>query len=217
MRHYALACLLTLFCVTPAHAEPYSIKANGDLVFNTALSTSGTFTCGWSASCSGSGTNAITLHSTTGDLSLSFSGVDLTAEVGNVASPLTLGTFSGLDTGYSAPSANPYVPVVLFSLSLTHSSPQTYESVMRWGFNAAMHRVGGGTYMEFPSGPTPDGYAYCLIYSLGVVPLVLPTNGSRDLTADVGAAPEPASLMLFGSGLVGLVARQRRRKQREDN
>lgn len=209
-----LCAFLTLCFSASAFADPYTIRPNGDLVFNVALSTRGMFVCGY-ADCSGTGTNAITLHSSTGDLSLSFTGVDATAEVGNVNAPLTLGTFSGLDTGYTAATSNRYIPVVHFFLSLTHSSPEPYDGLMHWGFNSALHRVGGGTYMEFPSGPTPPGYAYCLIYTLGVEPLVLPLNGSRDLTADVGAAPEPASLMLFGSGLVGLVSALRKRVIRQ--
>jgi hypothetical protein len=44
-----------------------------------------------------------------------------------------------------------------------------------------------------------------------VFPLELPLNGSRTLVADAGAVPEPASMVLVGSGLIGAILRRRKR------
>jgi len=44
-----------------------------------------------------------------------------------------------------------------------------------------------------------------------VFPLVRPTNGSEDLVADVGVVPEPASMVLAGTGLIAAFFRRRKR------
>jgi hypothetical protein len=207
--------LVALFAATDARAEPYTILPGGDLIFNTSLTTRGTFFCGSVVTCTDSGTNAITLHSSAGTVTLSFSGVSTTIGVGNRTIPVTLGTFEGEYSGFEPPaSANRYVPLVLFDLSLSHSSPTDDTTNMRWRFGPGLARSAGGTFLALPSGPNPPGYNYgSIIYSLRVFPLILPTSGSRDLVADVGVVPEPASMVLLGTGIAGLYMRRRKQKR----
>jgi len=65
-----------------------------------------------------------------------------------------------------------------------------------------------------PTGPQPPQYHYTgIYYTFRVFPLTLPLNGSKELVADAGAVPEPTSVALVATGLVGVLFRRRRRTQ----
>ncbi len=196
------------------HAEPFTILPNGDLVFNTSLSTTGTFVCGTVVSCTGSG-SSITLHSGEGTATFSFAGTTASFAAGNTTIPVTLGTFEGSTTaGFSLPDLNPNLGLFSFVLTLSHSSPVVASAALGWRFNESFRRFGdeGRTYLQLPIGPQPPQYHYsAIIYTMRVFPLVLPTNGSEDLVADVGVVPEPASMVLAGTGLIAAFFRRRKR------
>jgi len=205
--------LVALFAATEARAEPYTILPGGDLIFNTSLTTRGTFTCGSIVTCTGSGTNEITLHSSAGAATLSFSGVSTTIGVGNRTIPVTLGTFDGSSSGLALPDSNRATALVFFDLTLSHSSPEEATTDLIWNLNSSLSRVGGGTYITMPTGPNPPGYHYSsIIYTLRVFPLRVGFDGPHDLVADVGAVPEPASMVFLATGLAGLYIRRRKEK-----
>jgi len=205
--------LLALFAATDARAEPYTILPGGDLIFNTSLTTRGTFTCGSIVTCTGSGTKEITLHSKAGSATLSFSGVTTTIGVGNRTIPVTLGTFDGSSSGLVLPDSNRATALVFFDLTLSHSSPEEATTDLIWNLNSSLSRVGGGTYITMPTGPNPPGYHYSsIIYTLRVFPLRVGFDGPHDLVADVGAVPEPASMVFLATGLAGLYIRRRKEK-----
>jgi len=87
------ACLFVLMSGSAALAEadPFSFLADGSVVFNTAVSTQGTFTCRGPLVCSGTGTNSITFGTADNHATITFTGVDKTLQVGNHAIPITLG------------------------------------------------------------------------------------------------------------------------------
>ena len=208
--------VLALSVPTVAHADPFTVLPNGELVFNVSLSTSAVFNCGAVVQCSGSGTNAITLHSGSGTATFTFTGLNTSMAVGNTTIPVTLGTFAGSTTaGFALPGPlNPNLTLLSMRLTLSHSSPVAASNTIGWNFNPLFTRAGedSPTYTEFPVGAQPPQFQYSsIIYSFRVFPLTLPLNGSQDLVADVGAVPEPATLLLVGGGFVGVMLRRRKR------
>jgi hypothetical protein len=197
----------------PADAEPFTILPNGDLVFNVSLSTSATFHCASVVSCTGSGTNAITLQSGSGTATFTFTGVNTTAVIGNTTVPVTLGTFEGSTTsGFATEGLNQNATLMYLTLTLAHTSPVIASSSVTWGFVPSFGRAGGLNYFQLPVGPQPPQFHYSsIIYTTRADGLTLPLNGSLDLVADAGAVPEPTCFALVATGLVGAIWRRRRR------
>jgi PEP-CTERM motif-containing protein len=210
---------LFLSSSTTARAEPFTVLPNGDLVFDASISTNGLFTCGTVVACTGSGTNSITLTSGGGTATFLFTAVSTSFVVGNSTIPVTVGTFTDSTTpGFLLPD-NININTHLFSIDVTlsQSSPAVGLDRVNWGFNRTFTRFGEGmrTYFQLPIGSQPPQYHYTsIIYSLRADEFTLPTNGSKDLVADTGVVPEPTSLVLAGTGLVGALYRRRKRNLR---
>lgn len=208
--------LLILLAAKTAQAEPFTILPNGDLVFNVSVSTTGVFTCGSAVRCTGSGTDSITLHSGSGTATFTFTGASASDAVGNVLVPMTLGTIEGSTTaGFLLEPLNVNTQLFRLAFTLAQSSPALGAGLLRWSFGPAFSRIGeeAQTYLVMPTGPQPPQFHYTsIIYTMRVTGFTLPPNGSRDIVADVGAVPEPTSLLLIGTGLVGAICSRRHRE-----
>ena len=207
-RPLCLSAMLLLTSAAGAAAEP--------IVFGTAsLTTSGVFSCRAQPECTASG-NTVVLGTGGDAVTLTFTGVETSVPISNTATPVSLGTLSASSTSATFPTrTNPLLPIVGFNLTLTHSAPVPDSD---WLF--MLFGPGGGTTLPFlmgytlftmNPGPSPEGMSYpTLVYSLSPFVFSVPMNGSVDVTADVGAVPEPGTLALAAFGLAGLVRKRLR-------
>src|SRR5580765_4318036 len=96
--------------------------------------------------------------------------------------------------------------VILMTSAVVHAEPFTILPNGDLVFNTSLSTA--GTFIR----AQPPQYHYsAIIYTMRVFPLVLPTNGSEELVADVGVVPEPASMVLAGTGLIAAFFRRRKR------
>jgi hypothetical protein len=215
MRRFALTACVTLACLLPAElarADPFTLSLT--------INTQGRFGCrGDVAGCSASG-NSVVLGTGSNTATLTFTGVDSTFDVTNVSRRVFLGRFTSTGSeGFTFPTrTNPNVPILQFNFQLTHTSPFDDTNIKPWNFGP-----GGGTTLRFMIGHTASGIFIPPSISAGsgydmIVYSYLPGGppslngvGSTDLFADVGVIPEPATMILVGAGLAGVVARRRKR------
>lgn len=222
----ALALSLFFLCSPAgAQAEPFTVLPDGSLVFHAQLSTQATFRCREPSflpvPCLDSVPGQVVLGSGADTLTLTFTGRDTAITVGNILVPVTVGTIESSVTGGgitypSPPNRNAWL--VGLDFSMTQSAPQPAGPVgFSWFFGP-----GNGTvlplleavfnYAAFPTGPNPPGYEYTdIVYT--VPHFNIPGfTGTVDVTAQAGVVPEPATLLLVGSGLVGAAFARRRKR-----
>jgi hypothetical protein len=230
LRQLAFSALL-LFCslaasAVEARADNFTILPGGNLAFNLDATTQVSFTCNVTP-CSVSG-NSVTFGAGADATTFTFTGSVINTMVGNVSTPVSLLAIQTTVTGAgfaAAPGPGGHVPYLgVFNITLTQTSPAAATRVIRpiltggpgaytLTFGATIPGGSGGTYFTTPTGPNPPGFNYNAIAFSFPNSFNLPAGSTTNVTAQVGAIPEPTTMLLFGTGLAGLIGAARRKRK----
>ncbi len=225
----ALSLSAALLLAPELEGQGWVTLPNGELGFITTLTTSGFFQCGdpffMIGSCQASG-RSITLGSSGAFMTLTFQGLSQAIMATNIPQPVYLGTvtksFSGTGSFFFPTSTNINVPLCFFYMDLGLQGgaplwggtwgaaylPLSRTSIPRGSWDT-------GDALGFGISPSPQPYAYSsVVFDPFWGATVTVTGEPMKIYANAGIAPEPSTLWLTGTGIVGAFAALYRRRKR---